>query len=612
MSKSIIARTIRHISFAIVCLGLVASPARSERASAPQLLPENTLAYLRIADGPDLVKRFKDTSIGRLGTDEQIRPLLTQLYGSVAEAFANVEDQVGSSLDELLSLPQGEIVIGLVGFETKRPSLVVLMDVGEGIETVNGLVERAREAAENDGAKIATEDVDGVELIIAQPQGDRADEPPAVLFIKEQTVVLTTDLEFSQSLLTRWGGVKEECLAKNKKFGAIMTRCAGKKDDAPQITWFVDPIELARNLVRGNLTAAAGFAFLPTIGLDGLTGIGGSVTLASESYDSVTHFHLLLENPRTGVLDMIALKGGKMKPESWVPTDVASYLTLHWDLEKTYNGTAELVDSFRGEGSFSAMVKQRVSDNIDIDFEEEIVPALAGRISHTMWYERPIRIGAETRAIGFELNDATEFSGTMQKAIDRFSERFTEKNHGGIKFHQFTIPGRQNDGDGDDDDDDDNGDNEVNQRRRPQPCVAVVGSYLIFTDRPTSMEKVINAYSGASESLGSQLDYKVIAAKARRLVGGREPSMITFDRPEERLRALYDLLTAESTLDWLAEQSDNPAVRAVNEALTDNPLPAFSVISRYLAPGGGILTNEETGVHYVNFVLRRNGESEKP
>ncbi|MEE3220962.1 MAG: hypothetical protein VX257_11885, partial [Planctomycetota bacterium] len=66
------------------------------------------------------------------------------------------------------------------------------------------------------------------------------------------------------------------------------------------------------------------------------------------------------------------------------------------------------------------------------------------------------------------------------------------------------------------------------------------------------------------------------------------------------------------TLDWLAEQSDNPAVRAVNEALTDNPLPAFSVISRYLAPGGGILTNEETGVHYVNFVLRRNGESEKP
>jgi hypothetical protein len=614
MSKQSFAHAVRRILFGIVCVSVALPPARAERAPAPQVLPETTLAYLRIADAPDLVKRFKETSIGRISTDEQIRPLIAQLYGSASKAFANVEEQVGSSLDEILSLPQGEIVIGLVGFKTKRPSLVVLLDVGEGVETVNTLVERARAAAENDGSKVTTEKVDDVELIIAQPQGDRADDPPAVLFIKEQTVVLTTDLDYSKELLTRWAGVKEECLAKNKKFGAIMTRCAGKNDDAPQVTWFVDPIELAKNALRGNLGAAAALSFLPQLGLDDISGIGGSITMATENFDAISHVHLLLENPRQGVLDLIALKGGEMKPEGWVPNDVTSYFTLHWDLEKTYNGVAEIVDKFRGEGGFSAMVKRRISDNIDVDFEKEIIPALTGRISHTMWYERPIRLGAETRAIGLELNDATEFSGALNKAMDRHAERFTEVNHGGIKFHQFTPRGRRNNDAAEDTGAEDAEPENPRQaaRRRFQPCVAIVGSHLVFTDRLASMKKVINTYNDTEQSLASQLDYKLIAAKARRLTGGREASMITFDRPEERLRALYELLTAETTLQWLADRSDNPGARAVNEALTDNPLPAFSVISKYLAPGGGILTNEETGIHYVDFVLRRNGESKKP
>ena len=56
----------------------------------------------------------------------------------------------------------------------------------------------------------------------------------------------------------------------------------------------------------------------------------------------------------------------------------------------------------------------------------------------------------------------------------------------------------------------------------------------------------------------------------------------------------------------LANQAeDNPFFRALNDAVTKNPLPPFAVIAQYLAPGGAIVTDDETGLHYTAFGLRR-------
>jgi hypothetical protein len=46
-------------------------------------------------------------------------------------------------------------------------------------------------------------------------------------------------------------------------------------------------------------------------------------------------------------------------------------------------------------------------------------------------------------------------------------------------------------------------------------------------------------------------------------------------------------------------------MRALYDALEANPLPPFSEIAKYLAPGGGMLVSDETGLHYTAFALRR-------
>ena len=44
------------------------------------------------------------------------------------------------------------------------------------------------------------------------------------------------------------------------------------------------------------------------------------------------------------------------------------------------------------------------------------------------------------------------------------------------------------------------------------------------------------------------------------------------------------------------------------KALAENPLPPFEVLRQYLSPGGGMVVDDETGIHYMAFDLRRESE----
>jgi hypothetical protein len=72
------------------------------------------------------------------------------------------------------------------------------------------------------------------------------------------------------------------------------------------------------------------------------------------------------------------------------------------------------------------------------------------------------------------------------------------------------------------------------------------------------------------------------------------------------MKMLYELAQAEDTKKLLESNTENNRfLQVVDKALKDNPLPPFTVISKYLAPGGGFLVSDETGFHYASFQLRR-------
>ncbi|MEX0585124.1 MAG: hypothetical protein WD176_00675, partial [Pirellulales bacterium] len=467
-------RPLKPLKFAFIALctaALLVAPSAqaAERVRATELLPKETAAFLHIPSAPGLAEKFRTTAMGRMLRDPKIKPLVEDLYGSAVKAFAQVEEQLGVSLPQILSIPQGEFSIAVIAPDDSRPQFLVLIDAGEQLASAEKLIEKAKSALEQQGLPKTSETVEGTKLTIYELP-DR-EFGAATFFQKDKTVGITNNVDLAKLVLSRWNGGKDakESLAKNDKYNAIMSRSRGSKDQPPQITWFVDPISIVKSAAQGNLRAQTGLAFLPVIGLDGLSGIGGSITFDSEPFDAVSHVHILIENPRTGVLKTLALKDGDLKPQAWVPADVASYTSLHWDFQETYKTIAQLIDSFQGEGSTSALIKRFVDEPIGIELEKDVIDQLAGRVTHMTWIEQPIRITSMAQAVAIEVKDAKAMGETLAKLTEKFPDRTETKKIGSVTYYVAKAPGAED---------------QPEATRQPQPCVAVYeGSLLITRER---------------------------------------------------------------------------------------------------------------------------------
>jgi len=124
---------------------LMGANALAERPVAAKLLPDQTMVYVQARSMPDLIEAFRETSMGRITNDEKIKPLVAHLYGSILDAYTQVEERIGLGLAELLSLPQGELCIALVVQEQGNPEVVQCLVVlfSQAVARGRGLVKQA-------------------------------------------------------------------------------------------------------------------------------------------------------------------------------------------------------------------------------------------------------------------------------------------------------------------------------------------------------------------------------------------------------------------------------------------------------------------------------------
>lgn len=576
--------------FAAVLLATLASaqPAKAQRLTAPDVLPEPTLAVIRIPDAQLLVERFKNTTLGQIGQDPRIKPLVGQLYKSAQDAFKQIEGQIGLPLDQILKIPQGEICVAFVAPPDleQEAGLVVVIDTKDQAASARQLIATAEKIAQSKGGGRAIQRFGQEEIAVFTGLAP----VPVYCVDREGLFIFATARSHIESIIANsTGGGLEKTLADSEKFHVVMNRCVGADEDQPQLIWYADPIALVRRLASGSL-AATGLALFPVLGLDGVQAVGGSMTFATPEYDEIQHYHLLLDNPRYGVVDAVALASGDMQPESWVPADCVTYSTLHWNVQKTLAVASRLFNSIMGDGELERQLQTRISEPLGADFEKEIVPLLTGRFTHAQWVEKPVRINSITTLVGVHLRDAQAFQPTLDKILQKHSSRL-EKQHYGAFDYWLIKAGRQRD----------LGPN----LRVPTPCVGIIGDSLVMTDSLKAYQEAIASHTNET-GLANSLDFKLIANKVGRQRGGDAPASLQFSRPEEGLRFWYDLALSENTRQRLSEGADkNRFFGSLNQALKDNPLPPFSVLAEYCAPGGGMITSDETGIHYMTFTLKR-------
>ena len=602
------------LSLLFVFLGGPLATAQSElRPKTEDLLPDSTVLYVQFEDIRDMIEKLRVSNFGQMLGDERINPLVDEMYQQGLDAYSNVEDVVGLSMEEIQSLPSGEMCFAMVAPKRQEPAVVFLVDMDPENEAVAKAMERARELAEQQGTPVEEEDTEEIVFETMQMDGD-----PLFMFRKDGTLVGSNNEQVLKDVWERWNERPVDgtrTLAENRKFVTIMNRCRGTKDSPPEMRVFFDPIEFGRATTRGNFAAQAALNFLPILGLDGLLGVGGSLLFEEQDFESVFHGHLLLANPRKGVFEMLALKPADYQPQSWVPYDTVNYMTTSWDVQTMYAELEKIVDAFSSEGNFQENVQSRINDELGIDLKLDVIDQLTGRVTYAQWNVQPARFNSVASIFSLQIED----SSAVEELIDFFIERIREDagadNEDTITEDEYKgqVYWKQSD-------------SSVNDRmermqermqegrggpfggaemRATQGCFMLLNDQLVICDSVEALKRVVDTDRGDEPAMADDELFNIVTRKMTRLLGTDMPAALFYTRPGESVKLWLEIAQSEDTQDMMSEMAvERPFVARLQQTMDDNPLPSYEEIKQYFPPSGSFITDDETGYHFLAFTVK--------
>lgn len=554
----------------------------AQRAPAANILPENTVLFVSIPSPPQALQRLQQSAIGAISRDPQLQGLVTHLYGSLA---AVAQERIGLSTAELLDLAQGEVALALLPVPGKSPALVLLLEAGAQIESARKLVDRLGQALQDSGMTATRSTVDGIPWIVWESDG-----PPQrhmACLEKDQNILLGTNPDVLRELLTHWNGRSGGSLADIHGYVTLQPR---QGDEPPQALFYVDPVGVFQAVGEAQSSARIVLALLPVLGLDGIEGLGATATLDSPLYDFLIRANLLLSTQRGGALKVLGFSRFDPRPEPWVPGDVADYITLRWEFQRSYEALVKLVDSFRGEGYLANWIRQRLGKT-GVDWEKDLLPLLEGRVSMVTRLQEPLGPRSRARLVGLRIKDVKAAQNLLARVADEQRPFLLAHEYAGQKFWRVTPPTLSD---------------QPPDESRPALCFGLADDYLLLADRVEVYEKALATRLDGAQSLAESLEFKLVASRARREAQGAEMVLLNFNRPEEMMRYLYSLAADEKVRQRLQRSGErNVLLGSMSGALEANPLPPFSVVQQYLAPGGAVLVEDDAGLHYTAFGLRR-------
>ena len=609
--------TISHCSPAI-------AQRNPDRPPIEDLLPETTIGFLQIADIRDAIEKSNDGSMARMLRDESVAPLVERTIEEGRNAYGKVEDQVGLSLDEMLSLPSGEMVVCMIGPRRKQPVFMFILEVGEENEAVEKALLVADEKMAESNIEIEDDELESkieVKKMVF-------DGTPWWRAKRDGLIIGCSSEKELNNFFLRWDGEEVEKvrpLSKNRKFITIMNRCRSEKDLPNDVRFFFDPIATYKSFGRGNFEMQAAIAFFPAIGLDTIRAMGGSMILEDDEYEAIVHSHLLLASPRKGITKVISLKPGDYEPEEWIPGDALLYMTTSWDVPQMYQELRGIFDLTIGEGLFDSTIKEQFDERFEMSLENEFLAQFSGRISFTQISIEPGKLNSASWVVGFGLNDPSQAKEVGDKMEDWINENmdwdYVEKEYEGISYwmqsdeaierreeqrREWRADRRRRRGGGEEAEARDAMREMVRATvRTPRPTYTIIGGSLVICDSVKAMEKMVETHKGETPSLLNDEEFVAMADKMTQLLGTDMPVALSYSQPKYQFAPLLDYGNAEETRNMLgAYAEDSEFYGAIKGILDDQELPSMDVLNKYMVPQGWFITSDDTGYHMLWFQER--------
>jgi hypothetical protein len=574
---------LQSIGIAALCL-LVLGSGRlpADEIPAARRLPPGVLLYLSVPDAVDLKDRFMESNFGQMIQDDSLNEFRAQFSEQWQEVSNKVQEEIGLSIAELTALLHGEATLAVVQPPGRSLGGVMLLEFGEHRDTLDTILEKARQAAEEDRATRTVETVESTEVtVFTRPEGEDDNGGPrkVAYFIKDQHLVISmgSTIDLLQDVLIRWDGEHTQTFADDEIFSTIMRNCHPSGAETSQFQWYFSPIDMFRSVAmlpqanRGGISPAMALGFLPALGLDRFKAIGGASAIGTEEFDSVTHTFVYVNQPTSGLVRFFEFPAVRQSPPEWVPAEVSSYTSANWDVTGAYEAVEAVVDFFQPPGTFANAINQLAQQGPRIHIKDDIVNSLTGRFQ--MFGEVPDEVEADSVQPGvfaLELRDPDKLAGVLRRVADVSEGNLKTRDFRGSTIYEMDLPNLQG--------------------GAPQSMGVTVAKGQLFIATDVQLLESYLRIDRAEEPLANSTAWRRVSSHFP-----SETSIIGFGRPAAQLKPVYEQLRS-GELDPLTDEVE----------IDFSTLPPFERLADYFTTTGSYAVPAENGALFVNFSLRRD------
>ncbi len=592
-------------AFIATCLMTASATAQTPFA---QLLPEDTLAVVRISNFAELRDRVAETHFGKLIADPAMKPFIDSVLESLQELGTEFQKQAGLSVKELLALPHGEVALAVLApgededaeeGEGSDPGVIVMLNVGPNVKKIRELMDRlTAKLVDDDEYEKEVEEVQGTDVTILTP-GEDADEnaQDVVWCIRDSVAIVATDDGAVTDVLGRWDGGAEDTLAQRAAYQRVLQRAG---EDA-QIHVYIDLPSVGSLIMKelpfgglggGNPQAEQ---VLKLLGLDSFRAIGGSVAFGQGAFDTVVKLMVHYETPPRGLTRAIHFPETALEPEAWVPADVVSYSTVNFSFGELFGVVDEIVEQFQPGGVSAVLQAVLAAQGVDFDVKRELITPLGKRVTIVGDYAKSGDLESQRILVALSLNDGDVIAATLTKLLAFGGPLVGKREFKGHTIHEITVPAQLLAAAGQGAD--------LDPNAPPVKLGICVAEGQLFVAHATLLEKVLLHAADKRPGLGGTAKYKAIARHLPAEAGG-----IGFSHNEEEVRAAYAMLKAGKVKEAIAGSIpvDAEWLTRLADALDGSNLPDFDTIKRYLTDQGMYITADKDGLMFVQFQLAKD------
>lgn len=612
-------------------------------AKAPHselLLPGTTVAYLTVADPPDLEVRWERTQLGQFAADATLDPFIEHLRSEIPRRLGNMEERVGVTLDDMQGVAGGELAWAIVSRPRGRAASVMLVDTAGNAAERDALIRKIDAHLVGRQATKSTSSAGNTQITHYRVPPLKANEEPstAAYFVAGDLLCVADHRGAVQEIAGRLDGAGEATLSQLEAYRKIMEKCAAEAGEmSPDVRWFVQPFPLVdamRTIRPRRIEGEDRVQQFREQGFDAIRGAGGFVNVSFDGKHDFIHRTAIYVPPVSGAeagkkyrLGMNVLKFPNvpaMHLHNWTPRTIARYMTINIDLLHAFDHVGTLFDEIVAgyEGAFDTAMERFENDPFGpkIKFREEIIANLGNedgaRVCLMTDYTLPIDTESERFLAAIEVKRGG--IDTLRVAIGKYLEKdgYVKRTLEGREIWEFQ-PEEEEDYDavlGNGLFPDEPRQGEGQDRLLTRSAVSVTDDQL-FIASDVEFLRLAFRQAEQNEALAESFDYLAVAESLAKL-GPKQLCSWSFDRTDEVFRPTYVLLR-----EGKMPESETFFGRLLNELLTTeeeqknqllrkqrlegDKLPAYELARRYFGPSGRSVRTDEDGWLITGVLLNK-------